>query len=125
MVEVDVDGERRLILADDLDDLVQSTTTTAIRLLPGFDQYVLGPGTDEIHIIPAARRAAVSKQSGWIAPTVISRGVVTGTWELVDDEVRIAWYTEAAKPRPALLEDAVARYSAIADRAFRPVVGFV
>lgn len=125
VVEIDVEGERRLGLAGDLDELVRATSTTAIRLLPGFDQYVLGPGTDETHVIPAARRTTVSKQSGWIAPTVVSNGVVAGTWELVDDEVRVGWFREAARPRAASLEDAVAGYAAIADRALRSVVTFI
>ena len=125
LVEVDVDDEPRLILAEDLDDLARADRTTAVRLLPGFDQYVLGPGTDDSHIIPAARRPMVSRQSGWIAPTVVSDGVVVGTWELVGDDVRIAWFAEAPKPRAAALEDAVARHAGIADRALRSVLRFV
>jgi hypothetical protein len=125
VAEIDVAGERRLILAGDFDDLVRATTTTAIRLLPGFDQYVLGPGTDDVHVLSAARRATVSKQSGWIAPIVVANGVVAGTWELVEDEVRIGWFKEADRPAAAALEDALGRYAAIADRALRSVVGFV
>jgi Winged helix DNA-binding domain len=125
VAEVDVEGDRRLILADDLDELVRATTTTSVRLLPGFDQYVLGPGTDDPHVIPVARRTAVSKQSGWIAPTVVANGVVAGTWELVGDEVRIAWFKEAARPRAGAVEDALARHALIADRALRSVLSFV
>jgi hypothetical protein len=125
LVELDVDGERRYLLADDLDELLRSTATTAIRLLPGFDQYVLGPGTDDAHIVPAGRRAMVSKQSGWIAPTVIANGVVVGTWELAGDAVRIAWFREAPKPRTRELEGAIATQAAIADRALRSAVSFV
>ena len=32
------------------------------RLLPGFDQYVLGPGTKDGHVTPAARRTDVSRR---------------------------------------------------------------
>src|SRR5687768_712238 len=49
LAEVDVDGERAYILAKDVDDLASTTPTTVARLLPGFDQYVLGPGTADGH----------------------------------------------------------------------------
>jgi hypothetical protein len=88
--EVDVDGNMAYVLARDLDELVASTPTRAVRLLPGFDQYVLGPGTGDGHVVPAARRADVSRQSGWISPVVVAGGVVRGTWDLDGDQVRIA-----------------------------------
>jgi hypothetical protein len=75
LTEVDVEGERALILTEDLDDLASTKPGKAVRLLAGFDQYVLGPGTADVHVIPAARRAAVSKQSGWISPVVLA-----GVW---------------------------------------------
>jgi hypothetical protein len=125
LAEVDVDGESAYVLAEDLDELAATTPTNAVRLLPGFDQYVLGPGTADGHVIPAARRAAVSKQSGWIASVVIAGGVVRGTWELDGELVRIAWFGEAGRvPRTALKAE-VARLSSILDRELRPAIGAV
>ena len=98
LVEVDVDGERAYVLAEDVDELASTEPTTALRLLPGFDQYVLGPGTGDGHVVPASRRAAVSRQAGWISPVVVAGGVVCGTWELDGDDVRVAWFAEAGKP---------------------------
>src|SRR2546428_4390252 len=72
--EVELEGERRYVLARDLEDLASAKPSTAVRLLPGFDQYVLGPGTEDGHVTPKARRAAVSKQSGWISPVVVAGG---------------------------------------------------
>jgi DNA glycosylase AlkZ-like len=117
-----VDGQRALVLAEDLDELVSVSPTTSVRLLPGFDQYVLGPGTGDGHVVPTARRAAVSRQSGWISPVVVVGGVVCGTWELAGDRVRLAWFTEAGRPpRSALLAE-VARLSSILERGLRPVI---
>jgi Winged helix DNA-binding domain len=93
--------------------------TRAVRLLPGFDQYVLGPGTGDTHVIPAARRRAVSKQSGWIAPVVVAGGVVTGTWELDGEHVRIAWFEESGRPPRKALRVEVDRLAAILDRDVR------
>jgi hypothetical protein len=103
LTEVDVDGERAFVLTEHIDDLASTVPTSAVRLLPGFDQYVLGPGTKDPHLIPAGRRSEVSKQSGWIAPVVVSKGVVCGTWELDDDEATVSWFKEMGKvPRRAL-----------------------
>jgi hypothetical protein len=116
LVEVDVNGEAAYVLAKDLDDLASAEPSRVVRLLPGFDQYVLGPGTGDAHVVPAARRAAVSKQSGWIAPVVVTRGAVSGTWDLDGDRARISWFPEAGKPPRAALKSEVARLSSILDR---------
>jgi hypothetical protein len=94
-----------------------------VRLLPGFDQYVLGPGTDDGRVVPASRRAAVSRQSGWISPVVVVGGVVCGTWELDVDLVRIAWFGEAGTPPRKALRAELVRLSSILDRELRPVIG--
>jgi hypothetical protein len=100
VVEVEVDGDRGFVRAEDVEDLTATEPTRAVRLLPGFDQYVLGPGTADAHVVPSARRTAVSKQSGWISPVVVRGGVVCGTWELGRSGIAVAWFTEAgAVPR--------------------------
>jgi Winged helix DNA-binding domain len=114
--EVEVDGERAYVLAEDLDEVATAKPTRAVRLLPGFDQYVLGPGTADPHVVPRARRALVSKQSGWIAPVVVVGGSVGGTWALDGKTVRVAWFEEAGKqPRQALRRE-VSRLSDILGR---------
>jgi len=117
--EIEVDGERRYVLAGDLDELASTSVTKSVRLLPGFDQYVLGPGTDDAHVLPKARRTAVSKQSGWIAPIVVAGGVVRGTWEIVADEVRVAWFKEAGPVPRTALQGEVERLAAILGRDLR------
>lgn len=116
LVEISVDGEPAQVLAEDLDELVATKPTDVVRLLPGFDQYVLGPGTKDGHVVPGARRAAVSRQAGWISPVVLAGGVVRGTWALDRDRVTISWFKEAGRPpRPALAAE-VARLSSILGR---------
>jgi len=117
--EIEVDGERRYVLAGDLDELASTSVTKSVRLLPGFDQYVLGPGTDDAHVLPKARRTAVSKQSGWIAPIVVAGGVVRGTWEIAADEVQVAWFKEAGPVPRTALQGEVERLAAILGRDLR------
>src|SRR5437870_6369605 len=122
LAEVKVDGERAYVLAEQLDELASARPTAAVRLLPGFDQYVLGLGTEDVHVVPAARRAAVSRQSGWISPIVVAGGVVRGTWALDGDHLRIAWFGEAGRPPRNALEAEVARLSSILDRDVRAAI---
>jgi hypothetical protein len=119
VAEVSVDGEPRSILAEDLDSLTSARPTKALRLLPGFDQYVLGPGTGDPHVVPANRRGAVSRQSGWIAPVVVAGGVVRGTWELDGEIARVEWFRESGAIRRSALRAEAERLSTINGRALR------
>jgi len=116
LAEVEVDGERAFVLAEHLDELAAAKPTLAVRLLPGFDQWVLGPGTDDGHVTPPARRATVSRQSGWISPVVVAGGVVSGTWALDGAVARIGWFREAGKPPRDALEAELASLSSILKR---------
>jgi hypothetical protein len=114
--EVEVDGEREYVLAEHVDELASTRPSSAVRLLPGFDQYVLGPGTADGRVVPTARRSAVSRQAGWISPVVVAGGVVRGTWELDGDSVRIGWFREAGKVPRRAVEAEVVRLSSIVGR---------
>ena len=122
MTEVAVDGETAHVMTDDLDELVATRPTTAVRLLPGFDQFVLGPGTADGHVVPPARRAAVSRQAGWIAPVVLAGGRVSGTWSLDGGQVRVEWFTEAGRPPTRALQAEVARLAFVLDRDLQAAV---
>ena len=85
--KVVVDGREAALLRSDLDDLLATEPRpTAVHLLPGFDQYLLGPGTGDPEIVPAEHRAKVSRAGGWISPIVLSGGRVVGTWESIDGD---------------------------------------
>jgi hypothetical protein len=119
---VEVEGERVYALAEHLDELAATKPTAAVRLLPGFDQYVLGPTTGDGHVVPPARRRAVSMQSGWISPVVIVGGAVKGTWELEGERVRVSWFREAGRPPRTGIAEEVERLSAILGWRLRPEI---
>ncbi len=112
---VDVAGEQLFIGAEDADTLAATKPSKQVRLVGGFDQWVLGPGTDDGHVTPAARRRAVSKQSGWIAPAVLVGGVVSGTWNLDGGRVCVSWFAEAGKVPTKALDAEVDRLSKVVD----------
>ncbi len=118
LVEVEIDGESVCVLREDLDELAATPPTTAVRLLPGYDQWVLGPGTADAHVVPPGRRRLVSRQ----ANLVVAGGVVSGTWSLTDDQLVTAWFAEAGPPPQDALADEVARLATILGRPLTPTV---
>ncbi|GID91400.1 winged helix DNA-binding domain-containing protein [Amorphoplanes digitatis] len=84
ITEVTVDGVAAYARTEDVDDIAGAGPMTGVRLLPAFDQFVLGPGTTDEHIIAPHRRALVSRAAGWISPVVVAGGRVAGVWEQGD-----------------------------------------
>ncbi len=107
LAEVTVEGERLWARAADVDELAAARPEPLTRLLPAFDQYVLGPGTKDPHLLDPRHRAEVSRAAGWIAPVVVHAGRVVGTWE-ADGAVRVALFPEA----PPLDDDVLAAEAA-------------
>jgi hypothetical protein len=122
LAEVDVEGEAMYVLAEHLDELIAARPSDAVRLLPGFDAWVLGPGTDHTPVLPAHRRGHVSRTAGWIAPVVVAGGVVAGTWELEGDVARVEWFPETGELPRAALDEEVGRLSSIVGRPLEPAV---
>jgi hypothetical protein len=118
LAPVDVEGEQAFVLTEDVDELMAARATKAVRLLPGHDQWVIGPGTKDVHVVPPARRTPVTRK----ANLVVSGGVVTGTWSAAGDEVTVTWFEENGKPPRNALDEQVDRLSALLDRPLRPTV---
>jgi hypothetical protein len=115
LAAVDLEGESAFIMREHLDDLSATSPTTSVRLLPGYDQWVLGPGTSDAHVVPPGRRALVSRQ----ANIVIVGGVVSGTWSLTQDHVAVDWFAEAGSPAREGLADEVERLATISGAPLR------
>jgi hypothetical protein len=122
LAEVEIDGLPAYVVATDLSELLSTQPTGAVRLVPGFDQYVLGPGTNDPLVIPDGRRGAVSRQAGWISPVVLVDGAIRGTWELDREQVRVSWFGEAGRPPRTKIDEEVSRLSSILGRDLRAAV---
>jgi Winged helix DNA-binding domain len=118
LATVEIDGESALILEEDLADLAATPATNAVRLLPGYDQWVLGPGTQDRRVVPPARRSLVSRQ----APIVIVGGVVAGTWTLDGDQVTVRPFGEAEPLPHRPLAEEVMRLGTILGRPLEMTV---
>jgi hypothetical protein len=114
LVTVTIEGTPALALHEDIDGLEASRPSTAIRLLPGRDPWVTGPGTHDPQIVPPAYRAPASRA----ANVVLLGGAVAGTWTARHDGLDVAWF-EDARPLPkAPLADEAARLADFLGRSF-------
>jgi hypothetical protein len=116
LTEVELDGERAYMLAAHVDELASAIPTAAVRLLPGFDQYVLGPGTSAAEVVPPVRRNLVSKTAGWISPVVVAGGRVAGVWEEAGGEIQVRLFEEGPPVAGDALDGEVARIASLLDR---------
>lgn len=117
LTTVTVEGETLHARTADLDAIAAAEPVAGVRLLPGFDQYVLGPGTGDTRVVPAEHRGRVSRAAGWIAPVVVDAGRVVGTWSLDGDAITV----EPFAPTTPLdgLGDELDRWSAALGRELR------
>ncbi|NDU77362.1 winged helix DNA-binding domain-containing protein [Actinomadura sp. DSM 109109] len=89
LATVEVDGVSMYVLDEHRDELLDTAPTTSVRLLGGFDQYVLGAGTGSTYLVPAEHKGKVSRAAGWISPVVLYEGRVAGVWDATGGEVAV------------------------------------
>ena len=110
LVAVDVEGTTALVVAADVESLAAARPSNAVRFLPGHDQWVMGPGTKDTHVIPSTHREAVTRK----ANPVTLGGVVRGTWAAKGAELSVTWL-EATRPPKKAIEEEVRRLAGLLD----------
>ena len=103
LVAVDVEGTTAYVVREDAESLAAAQPSTAVRFLPGHDQWVMGPGTKDAHVIPPTMREAVTRK----ANPVLVGGVVRGTWSAKKGEQKIAWQDGAPRPHDEIEAETV------------------
>ncbi len=98
VVSVDVDGRAALLLAEHAGELLDTRAEPSVRLLPAFDQYLLGPGTTDEAVVDAAHRPLVSRAGGWISAVVLVDGRAVGSWQEDDGVLTVSPFPGAAAP---------------------------
>jgi hypothetical protein len=111
LVAVDVEGTAAYAVREDLDALRTAPPSEAVRFLPGHDQWVMGPGSKDLHVTPSSRRDLITRK----ANPVIVGGVVCGIWSQSGDELTVSWLDERLRPDETLEQEA-ARLAVILGR---------
>lgn len=77
VVEVSREGETTWALAADAEEMAAAEPDGTVRLLPAFDQYVVGALNHIALLLPdPGLRPVVSRTAGWITPTIVVDGLV-------------------------------------------------
>ncbi|MEU6113639.1 winged helix DNA-binding domain-containing protein [Streptomyces sp. NPDC047117] len=113
LTPVEVDGvPGAYVRSEDADALAAARPSREVRLLAGFDQYVLGPGTADSRLVPAQYRKEVSRTAGWISPVVVHGGRVAGVWAFSDAAVDVALFKDHAAERGPVPDEGLAAEAA-------------
>jgi Winged helix DNA-binding domain len=116
LVPVQIEGQAAFALTEHFDAIRATEPSTAVRLLPGFDQYVLGPSTADGQVTAPHRRSHVSRTAGWISPVVLRGGRVCGTWEAKGASIEVSWFREAGTPPRSALKSEASRVGELLGR---------
>jgi hypothetical protein len=77
---VDVEGSKAWLLSSDLRELRDLAPRRSVRLLPAFDQYVVGASCHAERLLSGIPRARVYRPQGWISPVLLVNGRIEGVW---------------------------------------------
>ena len=77
---VEVAGEQAWMLAVDGQEARDLPPVRSVRLIPAFDQYVIGASRHAEHLLPGDLRSRVYRQQGWISPVLLVNGLIHGVW---------------------------------------------
>jgi uncharacterized protein YcaQ len=78
--EVDVEGERGWMLAEDVEEAAAAEPSGIVRLLPAFDQYVVTAPRAAEAVLADAHRERVYRPQGWLSPVLLVDGRIEGVW---------------------------------------------
>jgi len=78
--EIDVEGGRGWMLAEDVDEAAAAAPSGVVRLLPAFDHYVVAAPRDAEAVLPTEHRARVYRPQGWLSPVLLVDGRMAGVW---------------------------------------------
>jgi hypothetical protein len=101
LVPVDLEGGLAYVACEDVASLEKAEPSDVVRFLPGHDQWIMGPGTNDEHVTPRAHQDLMTRK----ANPVIQGGVVCGTWARTRDTVAVTWLGKGRRPEVALADE--------------------
>jgi uncharacterized protein YcaQ len=101
VVMLDVEGTHAWVLAEDEKAVASAEPTRTVRLLPGFDQYVIGSTKHSDRLMPGGFRDRVHRQAGWVSPVLAVDGRIEGVWKHATTTKRVAVVVEPFARQPA------------------------
>jgi uncharacterized protein YcaQ len=82
VAEVDVEGTQGWMLREHADQAAaEEPPERLVRLLPGFDMWVIGAARDAAVLLDPAEKKRVYRNQGWISPVLLVNGRMDGVWK--------------------------------------------
>jgi len=105
MSSFDVEGTEAWVLAEDEDAVASMEPTRSVRLLPGFDQYVIGSTKHSAQLMPGDFRDRVHRQAGWVSPVLAVDGRLEGVWSHTTTAKAVSVTVEPFTRQPAWVRE--------------------
>ena len=82
LAEVDVEGTPGWMLREHAEEAAaEEPPERLVRLLPGFDMWVIGAARDAAALLDPAEKKRVYRNQGWISPVLLVNGRMDGVWK--------------------------------------------
>jgi uncharacterized protein YcaQ len=82
VVDVDVEGTAGWMLREHAEEAAaEEPAARLVRLLPGFDMWVIGAARDAAALLDPAEKKRVYRNQGWISPVMLVNGRIEGVWK--------------------------------------------
>src|SRR5947208_14969337 len=86
---VEVDGVQAWMLASDVREARELTPQRSVRLIPAFDQYVIGALRHAQHLLVGAPRSRVYRPQCWMSPVFLIKDFMQDVWRHEDMGIQI------------------------------------
>jgi len=80
VVQVEIEGTKAYALAEHVSDMQRAPEGRSVRLLPAFDQYVVGAWRGCEQQLPGPYRDRIYRPAAWISPVLLINGRMDGVW---------------------------------------------
>ena len=91
IAEVDVEGTPGWMLREHAEEAAgEEPPKRLVRLLPGFDMWVIGAARDAAALLEPAEKKRVYRNQGWISPVLLVNGRMDGVWRHEKKGTRLA-----------------------------------
>ena len=77
---VDLEGAEYWALTDTVSALAEASPSKSVRLLPGFDPYIIGSTRHATKLMTGDFKARVHRPQGWVSPVLLVDGRIDGVW---------------------------------------------
>ena len=77
---VEADGAPAWMLTDHVAEAAEASASGSVRLLPAFDQYVVGAPRQAPDVLAPDFKSRVYRPQGWLSPVLLVDGRMEGVW---------------------------------------------